>query len=42
MIDDGCGFYAKELMKKKKYFMFFVEIKHHLNDNGVTSPGFGI
>ena len=29
MSDDGCDFYIKEPMKKKKYFMFFVKIKHY-------------
>lgn len=29
MSDDGCDFYVKELMRKKKYFMFFGKIKHY-------------
>ena len=33
MSDDGCDFYVKELMRKKKYFIFFRQMKHYQNSN---------
>ena len=33
MIDDGCDFYVKELVKKKKYFMFLGKMKLYRNSN---------
>ena len=42
MSDDGCDFYVKELVKKKKYFMFLGKMKRPLARQRSYAACFGV
>ena len=42
MSDDGCDFYVKELMEKKKYFMFLWKMKRSWTRQRLYAACFGV